>query len=69
MFAEIVAAINSIGELVKIIKSLFDFIKENREKTWFKESGEVFSKLSDPGTTVEEKREAAKKIRELINSL
>lgn len=69
MFAQILEAFKALSELIKLVKGLFAFIKENKEQAWFKESGEVFSKLASPETTVEEKREAAKKIRDLINGI
>lgn len=68
MLAEILTAIRAVSEIVKMAQSIMAFIKENKDEKWFQDSAELFNKLSKP-TSVEEKRDAARRLRDLIGGL
>lgn len=71
MFAAILAALNGLAALPKLIESLqsaVDAFKKYQDAQWKEKLGEISSQLSHP-MTIEEKQDAAKKLADLIASL
>ena len=60
-------AIAGIKDIIDSVRGIFDFIEANKNEKWFQQSAEVFATLQKAKTS-EEKREAAKKIRDLLGS-
>lgn len=59
------AAVKMVLSILSIAKELKDFIEANRTEAWFKESAEAFKGLR-AAQTPEEKKDAAKRLRDLI---
>jgi len=59
-------AIAAIKDIMDVVKSILGFIDANKDEKWFQQSAQVFAKLQEAKTS-EEKREAAKNIRDLLS--
>lgn len=65
---DFLAAVKVLGELVKGIRELISFIKQNKNEKWFQDTTETFQKLRAAKTS-EEKMEAAKRITDIISRM
>lgn len=64
----ILALFQLLKELVDGVKWLAQFIQDNKNEKWFQDSAQLFSELRK-AQTPEEKKDAAKKLRDLLASL
>lgn len=62
------ATLKSLAEFFDFIRTLYGVFEKNRNEQWFQESRGVFEVLSRPSTP-EEKREAAKRLVDLVARL
>ena len=68
MVAQILAAFQLLTQIVEGIKFIAKFIQDNRTEAWFQESAKLFTDLR-AADTEEKKRNAARRLRDLINSI
>lgn len=64
MIAELLGAIQTIYEILKMAKGLAGFVEANRTEAWFQQSNQVMEKIKD-AKTEEEYKQLAKDLRNL----
>lgn len=69
MLSSILQAIIAIPKLIDQIKSLIGWFETAKAEKWFEKSADAHQQLDKPGSTSEEKKEAAKKIGDLWKDL
>ena len=67
MITQILGALGLLKELVTGIKELYGFYQQAKEDAWWKEWQETRKQLRDAKTT-DERKEVAKKIRDIFGS-
>lgn len=65
---QIISAISAVWEILKLARSILDFIEANKNEQWFQDSAKVFTELNK-AKTPEERRNAAKNIRDLMRGI